>query len=234
MFTVGHIASAFIITYVISRFVSLKGISIPLVIFLSILPDIDIVLQTAGIVSHKSLTHSVIISLIVALLFIAKYPKPSTVIYSIAYLQHIAIGDTIIESLNILYPFGYFIIGLGIKYGSLTHIIIETFLLAIMATIVTTEYLHKKNIMRRDSIFLTQYHSHHPPQLDAILYLIVIVSMFTSFAYTLYDFKIYTRFFAAIWTELGFIFLNIAAILLIIFMWLKSSLVLKVPSATRR
>ena len=226
MFTVGHIASAFIITYLISRFVPLKDVSIPLVIFLSILPDIDIALQAAGIASHKSVTHSMIISLVVALIFIAKYPKQSTVIYSISYLQHIAIGDTVIESLNILYPFSYFIIGLGIKYGSLSHIIIEIFLLGTMISILTNEYLHK----RSNSIyFVTQYHHR---RLNTIIYLVVILSMVTSFAYTLYDFKIYTRFFADIWTELSFIVLNVAAILLIIFMYLKSHVVVRVRPAT--
>jgi membrane-bound metal-dependent hydrolase YbcI (DUF457 family) len=178
MLFVGHIAIAFIICYVLSKILSIKRISFSLIMLLSVLPDIDLGFKLLGIdPGHRTFTHSAILALIVSVVaaFIAKLQK-SVLVYSIAYFTHILIGDILINSVNILYPFGVFQLGVGIKFNSLTHIIIEFLPLIGMTAIVIREYfLYKKGV--GDSI-LFRYSS-----LDHILYIFVILAVITSFVY---------------------------------------------------
>jgi membrane-bound metal-dependent hydrolase YbcI (DUF457 family) len=151
---------------------------------LSVLPDIDLGFKLLGIdPGHRTFTHSAILALIVsvAAAFIAKLQK-SVLVYSIAYFTHILIGDILINSVNILYPFGVFQVGVGIqlgvgiKFNSLTHIIIEFLPLIGMTAIVIREYfLYKKGV--GDSILF------HHSSLDHILYIFVILAVITSFVY---------------------------------------------------
>jgi membrane-bound metal-dependent hydrolase YbcI (DUF457 family) len=178
MLFVGHIATAFIVCYVLSKILSIKRISFSLIMLLSVLPDIDLGFKLLGIdPGHRTFTHSAILALIVsvAAAFIAKLQK-SVLVYSIAYFTHILIGDILINSVNILYPFGVFQLGVGIKFNSLTHIIIEFLPLIGMTAIVIREYfLYKKGV--GDSILF------HHSSLDHILYIFVILAVITSFVY---------------------------------------------------
>jgi membrane-bound metal-dependent hydrolase YbcI (DUF457 family) len=184
MLFVGHIAIAFIICYVLSKILSIKRISFSLIMLLSVLPDIDLGFKLLGIdPGHRTFTHSAILALIVsvAAAFITKLQK-SVLVYSIAYFTHILIGDILINSVNILYPFGVFQVGVGIqlgvgiKFNSLTHIIIEFLPLIGMTAIVIREYfLYKKGV--GDSILF------HHSSLDHILYIFVILAVITSFVY---------------------------------------------------
>ena len=184
MLIVGHIATEFIICYVLSKILSIKKISFSLIMLLSVLPDIDLGFKLLGIdPGHRTFTHSAILALIVsvAAAFIAKLQK-SVLVYSIAYFTHILIGDILINSVNILYPFGVFQVGVGIqlgvgiKFNSLTHIIIEFLPLIGMTAIVIREYfLYKKGV--GDSILF------HHSSLDHILYIFVILAVITSFVY---------------------------------------------------
>jgi membrane-bound metal-dependent hydrolase YbcI (DUF457 family) len=146
---------------------------------LSVLPDIDLGFKLLGIdPGHRTFTHSTILALIVsvAAAFIAKLQKSAILVYSIAYFTHILIGDILINSVNILYPFGVFQLGVGIKFNSLTHIIIEFLPLIGMTAIVIREYfLYKKGV--GDSILF------HHSGLDHILYIFVILAVITSFVY---------------------------------------------------
>jgi membrane-bound metal-dependent hydrolase YbcI (DUF457 family) len=178
MLFVGHIAIAFIICYVLSKILSIKRISFSLIMLLSVLPDIDLGFKLLGIdPGHRTFTHSAILALIVsvAAAFIAKLQK-SVLVYSIAYFTHILIGDILINSVNILYPFGVFQLGVGIKFNSLTHLIIEFLPLIGMIAIVIREYfLYKKGV--GDSILF------HHSSLDHILYIFVILAVIASFVY---------------------------------------------------
>ena len=113
MFFLGHISIAFIICYFIVRRFQLRDISLTLIMFFSILPDVDIVFRLLGVdLGHRSITHSLLLSMIVWGVFLIKYRKPSVMLYFFAYLSHIFIGDLIIGPLNLLYPFGqYFVNG---------------------------------------------------------------------------------------------------------------------------
>jgi membrane-bound metal-dependent hydrolase YbcI (DUF457 family) len=78
--------------------------------FLSILPDIDILFRLAGMdLGHRTFTHGVIIWLVVGGILISfftiKYGKGLEVaVYLIAYLSHLVIGDTFVEPINIPLP----------------------------------------------------------------------------------------------------------------------------------
>lgn len=100
--------------------------------FLSILPDIDIVFRLAGTdLGHRTFTHSVIIWLVVGGILISfftiNYRKGSVAaVYLIAYLSHPVIGHVLIAPINILYPLGDFIVNGPIKNMSLQHILLDS------------------------------------------------------------------------------------------------------------
>jgi membrane-bound metal-dependent hydrolase YbcI (DUF457 family) len=82
MLFVGHISIAFLLTYAISKKFVLKDVSISFVMFLSTLPDIDLVFRLLGLeLGHRSITHSAIIWAIVALTFFAKCRRISVAVY---------------------------------------------------------------------------------------------------------------------------------------------------------
>jgi membrane-bound metal-dependent hydrolase YbcI (DUF457 family) len=88
MLFVGHISIAFLLIYAISKKFVLKDVSISFAMFLSTLPDIDLVFSLFGIeIGHRSITHSAIIWPIVALALLTKYRKISVAVYSSALLH---------------------------------------------------------------------------------------------------------------------------------------------------
>jgi membrane-bound metal-dependent hydrolase YbcI (DUF457 family) len=140
LFFVGHIAIAFLVTYLLATKFSVirKIVSIAFVMFLSTLPDIDILVRLLGLdVGHSTITHSAFISAIlgvILLYFLARSHKAWASVYLMAYLSHILIGDTIVGPINILYPLGIQFVTV-VNYGSLLHITIEFVLFSIMAAI---------------------------------------------------------------------------------------------------
>ena len=108
MLFIGHISVAFLVAYFIStKFQGIrKTVSIALVMFLSILPDIDILFRLAGVdLGHRTLTHSVIIWLVAGVILISfftiKYRKGLiAAVYLIAYLSHLVIGDIFVAPIN--------------------------------------------------------------------------------------------------------------------------------------
>ena len=177
MFFLGHISIAFIISYFIVRRFHLKGISLSLIMFFSILPDIDIVFRLLGVdLAHRSITHSLLVTMIVGCVLLVKYRKPSYVLYFIAYLSHIVVGDLVIGPLNLLYPFGqYFVIGVA-DFKSPEHLVIEGVLLMIMTTIVFGQYLRNRGV----HIFPFGF-----TKLDSFFYPIVISALIISLFFLL-------------------------------------------------
>jgi membrane-bound metal-dependent hydrolase YbcI (DUF457 family) len=192
LFFVGHISLAFLIVYFISsKFQGIrKAVSIALVMFLSILPDIDMVFRFGGIdLGHRTFTHSAIIWLLIGGItisfFTIKYRKGSAVaVYLIAYLSHLVIGDVIVAPINLLYPLGDFIVNSPIKGGSLQHILLETVLFALMVAVVITRYYLFKN-RRGEDIFLFRYHY----KMDTFLYPVLVLAIIISFFYVVAEFE---------------------------------------------
>jgi hypothetical protein len=215
MYLVGHAIVAFLIAYAISKKFKIGGISFALVMLVASLPDIDILFQSAGIVPHKTYTHSLILSLIVvpSIIFaVAKWRRASAgaaFIYSLAYIQHIIIGDIAIGSLNILYPFGNMMLGSGIDYGTLLHQVLEFLLLAVAAAIVLSKFFgRRKRQSEYDTAVLFRYN-----KTDRISYVLFIGSLVISFAYILYGIEILPRLFIDTDLELAvFVLLHLSAI----------------------
>ena len=132
---------AFLIAYIVCRIFKInQGVSFALAMVIGIIPDIDIVTQSLGIMAHKTFTHSLIVSAAIGgSIFLVstlgfKQTFAVAMIYSLAYVQHI-IDDMVIGTLNILYPIGNLPVSIGIAYGSLTHEIIEILLLLLQITL---------------------------------------------------------------------------------------------------
>ena len=208
MFFVGHIAVAFLITYFIaSRLPNLKKTtSIALVMFLSILPDIDIIIRLAGIdLGHRTFTHSPIVwtiiggTLITFLFFFAANNKKRrtsvaalTTIYVVAYLSHLVIGDTLLGPINIIFPFGNFVLPSPIMAYSLNHIILEFILFALMATILTLNYYSSRtkkiiNSGTTETSIRVNYPTIQPfryhSKLDGLFYPVLLLAISISLTY---------------------------------------------------
>lgn len=177
MFFLGHISIAFVITYFLVERFHLRGISLSLIMFLSILPDIDIVFRLIGIdLGHRSITHSLLVSMIVSGILLIKYRKPSVVIYFFAYLSHILVGDLIVGPLNLLYPFGQFYVNGGVDFKGPEHLVIEGLLLLMMAMIVFGRYLSNRKLHTFPFDFT---------KLDTFFYPIIIVAIIVSLFFLL-------------------------------------------------
>jgi hypothetical protein len=217
MYLVGHALVAFLISYAISKKFKIGGISFALVMLVACLPDIDILFQSAGITSHKTYTHSLILSLVVvpSIIFaIARWRKVSTgvaFIYSLAYIQHIVIGDIVVGGTNILYPFGNMMISTGMGYGTVVHQILEFLLLAVTAGIIVGKSFRMHS---KDAIGLFSFNN-----VDKVCYALLIASLVISFAYLLYGIKVLPRLFIQTDLELAlFVMLHLSTIALILFL----------------
>jgi hypothetical protein len=181
MLFVGHISIAFLLTYAISKKFVLKDVSISFVMFLSTLPDIDLVFRLLGLeLGHRSITHSAIIWAIVALAFFAKYRRISVAVYSLAYLSHVVIGDLIVGPLNLLYPIGNFVVSGGIRFGTISDTMTEGILFVIMAIIIIMQNLYKHN-SRQHTLLL------HYSRLDSFFYPVLIAEIIISPIFVLSD-----------------------------------------------
>ncbi len=217
MYLVGHAIVAFLIAYTISGKVKVGGgISFALVMLVACLPDIDILFQSAGITSHKTYTHSFILSMMIvpAVIFmIARWRKVSyaaAFIYSIVYIQHVAIGDIVIGGTNILYPIGELMVGTGIGYGTVAHQALEFLLLAAAASIIIAKSF---GMQSRDSALFRWNIT------DRVSYALLIGSLVISFAYLLYGVKVLPRLFIETDLELAlFVLLHLSAIAVISFL----------------
>jgi membrane-bound metal-dependent hydrolase YbcI (DUF457 family) len=184
--------------------------------FLSILPDIDILFRLAGMdLGHRTFTHGVIIWLVVGgilISFIAiKYGKGwEAAVYLIAYLSHLVLGDTFVGPINILYPLGDFIVSSPIKGGSLQHIFLEILFFTLMATIVITRYYSFKR--KNEDIFLFRYHY----KMDTFLYPVLISAIIISFFYVVAEFE-----FSLVEISV-LLLLHIAVVSIIMLIWLAS------------
>ena len=184
--------------------------------FLSILPDIDLVFRLAGIdLGHRTITHSAIIWLIVGGILISfftiKYRKGSVAaVYLIAYLSHLVVGDILIAPINILYPLGDFIVNSPIKGRSLQHVLLETLLFTLMANVGITRYYSFKS--GNEDIFLFRYHC----KMDTFLYPVLILAIIISVFFVLYEFELRLL-------EVSIVtLLHSAAIFVIMLIWLVS------------
>jgi len=148
MFAVGHMSLAYLIGKLSSKILKVNP-NIPVLMVLSILPDIDIAIGTVtGLDIHRGPTHSLIVTLIVFAPTFVLYGKRA-IPYILAYLSHFLIGDFFIGGqLQLFWPllknnFGFFEAGfLYINIYSVINITIELSLLfaAIIIMVKTHDY----------------------------------------------------------------------------------------------
>lgn len=227
MFLVGHAVVAFLIALIVCRIFRInQGVSFALAMVIGIIPDIDIVTQSLGIMAHKTFTHSLILSPVIAgsIFLVTRVGFKQTfavaMIYSLAYVQHI-IDDMVIGTLNILYPIGNLPVSIGIAYGSLTHEIIEILLLAFAASIIVGESFRSIGNSTHDGKATSSLYRFSIT--DKISYVILIVSLLFSFGYLLYEMESLPRLILETNLEIGlFVLLHLATLLWIFFMMLAA------------
>jgi LexA-binding, inner membrane-associated putative hydrolase len=228
MFLVGHAVIAFLIAYIVCRIFKInQGVSFALAMVIGIIPDIDIVTQYLGIMSHKTFTHSLIVSAAIGgSIFVVstlgfKQTFAVAMIYSLAYVQHI-IDDMVIGTLNILYPIGNLPVSVGIAYGSFTHEIIEILLLAVAASIIVGKSFRSIGNSTHDGM-ATSSSLFQFSITDKISYIILIVSLLFSFGYLLYGIKSLPRLILETDIEIAlFVLLHLAALMWVFFMMLAA------------
>ena len=213
MLFVGHISLAFLLAYYVSSKVQgiKKTVSIALVMFLSILPDIDIIFRLAGIeLGHRTITHSAILWLVIGGILVSflkiKYHKGSeAAIYLIAYLSHLMIGDILVGPINILFPIGEYTVESPIQ--GLHHYLLETLVFSMMAVVVITNYyLYKK---KDKDTFLFRYRDN----VDTLLYPVLVVALIISCIYALTEFEL------SLLEAFIVAPLHVAAVCVIVLMW---------------
>lgn len=193
MYLVGHAVVAFLITYLVCRTFKLnQGVSFALAMLIGIIPDIDIVTQFLGIMAHKTFTHNLIVSAAIgsSIFLVTRIGFKKTLavamIYSIVYLQH-TLDDMVIGTLNILYPAGNLPVSSGIAYGSLNHEITEILLLSIAASITVAMSFRSIDNSTDDNMVTSSLFRFS--MTDKISYIILIISLLSSFVYLLYGMK---------------------------------------------
>jgi hypothetical protein len=95
-------------------------------------------------------------------------------------LSHIIVGDLLIGPINLLYPIGDFVVSGGIRFGTISDIITEGVLFAIMAILIIMENLYKYN-NRQHTLLL------HYSILDRFFYPLLITEIIISPIFVLSD-----------------------------------------------
>jgi len=128
---VGHFAIGYILGKLTAQATKTR-MNIPLILTLSVIPDIDILIPY---VEHRGPFHSIIMAVIIFIPIFGLYRK-SAAPYFIALIQHSLIGDYIVGGqVQLLWPLTSQPLGFGISITSSTNITLE-WLLFIAAAIV--------------------------------------------------------------------------------------------------
>jgi hypothetical protein len=104
MFAIGHLSLAYLLGKASSKLLKVNP-NIPALLFMSILPDIDIAIGTLTSTSiHHGPTHSIIFALLFFMSFFIIYGKRASP-YFIAYVSHFLLGDFFIGGqLQLFWP----------------------------------------------------------------------------------------------------------------------------------
>lgn len=128
-FAVGHFSIGYILAKASSPMTK-RGINLPLVFALSVIPDIDILFP---FLQHRGPLHSIVLLTAVFIPLFIKY-KAAAIPYYFALLQHPLIGDLIGGHVQLLWPFTTKYYGFNIAITSPLNIAAEllSFLLALL------------------------------------------------------------------------------------------------------
>lgn len=155
MFAVGHFAFGYILAKLTTQ-VTKTEMNIPLVLTLSVIPDIDLLVP---FVEHRGPFHSIIMASVIFMPVFALYRRKALP-YFVALIQHSLIGDYIVGGVQLLWPLTQQPYGLNVNIFSLANITLEwlLFLSAAMVMFKTRDMLvlfqpHGSNMILAVPIF---------------------------------------------------------------------------------
>ena len=121
MFAVGHVALGYLLGKITSKLTETE-IKIPVLLALTILPDIDLLMPG---IRHRGPTHSMIVIVLSSLPFLIVYGK-TVIPYIIAIVQHSLIGDYLTGGgIQLFWPMNQKWYGLGTCPSSSINIAME-------------------------------------------------------------------------------------------------------------
>jgi membrane-bound metal-dependent hydrolase YbcI (DUF457 family) len=133
LFAVGHLSLGYLLGKASSKILAVS-VNIPLILTLSIVPDVDILFKP--LIEHRGPTHSIIVLLIVFLPFLALYRKRA-VPYFLSIASHPLIGDFFIGgNIRLLWPLSNEGFGLSISITSPTNVALEWLLFTACITVM--------------------------------------------------------------------------------------------------
>jgi hypothetical protein len=140
-FAVGHIALAYLLGKSSARLLKTK-IYIPLILALSVIPDIDILFYP--VIEHRGPIHSIVVILAVFLPFFFVYRK-AAVPYCIAVIQHSLVGDFLAGGrIRLFWPITSQYFGTNISIRSPTNVANEwMFFLIASAVMIAAKDIHR-------------------------------------------------------------------------------------------
>lgn len=134
-FAIGHFALGYLSGKASSRLSKVK-INLPLLLVVSVLPDIDLIFR---FLQHRGPTHSLITFTVLMAPFFLIYRKRA-VPYYVALLSHSLIGDFFTGGVELFWPLSHSWFGVDIGVASLTNVAIELALFAVtLAVMVGTK-----------------------------------------------------------------------------------------------
>jgi len=138
MFAAGHVAYGYLLGKGSGKLLKTE-INIPLILALSIAPDVDLVFRS---IRHRGATHSLIILTLALIPFLIKYGK-TTIPYMIAVAQHSLFGDYLTGGVALLWPMTQTYYGIRWSIYGPQNLILEwgAFLAAIIVMFVTRDIL---------------------------------------------------------------------------------------------
>jgi hypothetical protein len=156
MFAVGHLALGYLTGKATAKILKTNA-NIPLLLVLSILPDIDLLIPG---LPHRGPLHSIILFSILFIPFFAAYRKKATP-YFIALVQHSLLGDFVGGGgTQLLWPLTLSYYGIQVEIKSLTSIAVEwvCFLLFLIVMLKTNDmktffHVHRSNLLLSIPIF---------------------------------------------------------------------------------
>jgi len=120
MFAVGHLALGYLTGKATAKLLN-TDVNIPLVFFVSVLPDIDFLVG----LEHRGPTHSLVLYVLVFLPFWMLYGR-KTIVYFVSLSQHALLGDLLtLGGAQILWPLTFKWFSLGIRITSLVNVYSE-------------------------------------------------------------------------------------------------------------
>jgi membrane-bound metal-dependent hydrolase YbcI (DUF457 family) len=115
MYAIGHFALGYLTGKGTSKLAKVK-INLPLILALSVIPDVDLLFS--GFMDHRGLTHSLIVIGVFSIPFLIKYKKVALP-YLAAILSHVFIGDFFTGGIEFLWPISKRPIGIDMTVNSL-------------------------------------------------------------------------------------------------------------------